>query len=245
MFFTVEMAELAKQLEEAGLSSKEAIVYLALMKYSPIGGGNLARLLNMDRTHTYGVLRNLVNKGLAGHIMVDNKRLFQPMSPQNLLNQIMQREQAIKTIIPDLMALEKIRPKPTVVNILEGKPGLRTIIRLLLESKTKEILVYGGTGKSYESLGYEMPHVARKTGLLKMKGRIITSEKLRGHSFTKLPNFTIRYIEELTPSSTMIFGDKVSINVFNQEPFAILIEDKSVAESYKKYFEYLWKLAKK
>ncbi len=238
------MVELTKQLEEAGLSSKEAIVYLVLLKHSPIGGGNLAQLLNMDRTHIYGVLRNLVNKGLAGHILVDKKRLFQAMSPQNLLNQIMQKEQTIKAIIPDLMALEKIRPKPTVVKILEGKQGLRTIIRLLLESKTKDILVYGGTGKSYEVMKYEMPHVARKIELLKMKGRIITSEKLRGHPFTKLPNFTIKYIEELTPSSTIIFGDKVSINIFNQEPSAILIEDKSVAESYKKYFEYLWQIAK-
>ncbi len=77
-----------------------------------------------------------------------------------------------------------------------------------------------------------------------MKGRIITGEKLHGYPFTKLPNFTIKYVEELTPSSTMIFGDKVSINVFNQKPFVILIEDKSVAESYRKYFEYLWRIAK-
>ena len=238
------MAELVKQLTEAGLSSKEAAVYVALLKQGPVGGGDLARLLNMDRAHTYNVLRNLVNKGLAGHTIVYNKRIFQATSPQNILNQIMQKEQVIKAIIPELMALEKIKPEPTVVKILEGKPGLRTIIGLLHESKAKEILVYGGTGKSYDVLKYEMPHVAKKTELLKMKGRIITSEKLRGHLFTKLPNFTIKYVEELTPSSTMIFGDKISINIFNEKPFVILIENKSVAESYKKYFEYLWDIAK-
>lgn len=239
------MVELVKQLEDAGLGNKEAIVYLALLKYGSVGGGLLAKLLNMDRTHTYGVVRNLVNKGLAGHVIVNNKKLFQAMSPQNLLNQIKQKEQVIKSIIPELIALEKIKPKPAVVKILEGKAGLRTTIRLLLESNAKEILVYGGTGKSYDLLKYEMPHVARKTELLKIKGRIITSEKLRGHPFTKLPNFTIKYVEKPTPSSTMIFGNRVSINVFNQTPFVILIEDKSVTESYRKYFEYLWKMAEK
>jgi len=234
------MAELTKKLEEAGLSSKEAEVYVALLKNDTIGGGDLAKLLNMDRTHTYNILRNLINKGLATYIIKNKKTLFQATSPKNLLNQIQKKEQIIKSIIPELETLEKIKPKPSIVRILEGKQGLRTIIRTLLESKIKEILVYGGTGKSYDVLKYEMPHIAKKTNLLKIKGKIITSEKLREHPFTKLPNFKIKYIEELTPSSTMIFGNKVSINVFNEKPFVILIEDKSVADSYKKYFNALW-----
>jgi len=239
------MAELIEQLEEAGLTTKESEIYIAMLKNSPISGGDLAKHLNMDRTHTYNILRNLINKGLVSHIVKDRKTLFQTTSPKNLLNQIQKKEQVIKSIIPDLLSLERVKIEPSVVNILEGKSGLRTTARLLLESKSKEILVYGGTGKSYDSLKYDLPHVAKKTELLKMNGRIITSEKLRKHAFTKLPNFKIRYIEELTPSSTMIFGDKVSINVFEEKPFVILIENKSVAESYKKYFEYLWRIAKK
>ncbi|MBU2616238.1 MAG: hypothetical protein KKC19_03985 [Nanoarchaeota archaeon] len=236
--------ELIKKLEEAGLSNKESEVYIALLKNSPISGGNLAKLLNMDRTHTYNILRNLINKGLASHIIKEKKTLFQTTSPKNLLNQIQKREQIIKSIIPDLSSLEKEKPKRSIVSILEGKSGLRTTARMLLESKTKEIMVYGGTGKSYDALEYELPHIAKKTGLLKMKGRIITSEELRKHPFTKLPNFKVKYIEELTPSSTMIFGDKVSINVFEEKLFVIIIENKFVVDSYKKYFEYLWKVSK-
>ncbi|MBI2671786.1 hypothetical protein HYX16_02535 [Candidatus Woesearchaeota archaeon] len=239
------MVELTKKLEEAGLCGKEAVVYVALLKEGPISGGDLAKRLGMDRTHTYNVLSNLVNKGLAGHIVFENKRHFQAASPNNLLNQIQQKEQVIKTTLPELIKLEKIQSQPAIVQVLEGKPGLRTLIRRLLESKSKEIVVYGGTGKSYDVLKYEMPHVAKKTELLKMKGRIITGEKLREHPFTKLPNFTMKYVEELTPSSTLIFDNNVSIQVFDEKPFVILIENKSVAESYRKYFEYLWKTAKK
>ncbi len=238
------MTELSKKLEESGLSSKEAKVYISLLKNSPISGGDLAKFLNMDRTHTYNILRNLINKGLASHIIKNKKTLFQTTSPKNLLNQIQKKEILIKSIIPNLLSLEKTKPKTSVVSILEGKSGLRTTARLLLESKAKEILVYGGTGKSYDILKYELPHIAKKTKSLKMKGKIITSKKLKGHPFTKLPNFKIKYIEELTPSSTMIFGNKISINVFNEKPFVILIEDNSIADSYKKYFKYLWKQAK-
>jgi len=239
------MVGLATKLRKAGLNEKESIVYIALLKSGPIGGGDLAKLLKMDRTHTYNVLNNLVNKGLSGHIWMGKKRMFEATSPKNILNQIEQRSLAIKEIIPELLAIEKMKSRSGVVRVLEGKEGLRTIIRLLFESKAKEIMVYGGTGKSYEILRYEMPHFAKKTLSLKLRGRIITSEKLREHPFTKLPNFQIKYINELTPSSTMIFGDRVSINVFGAMVFAILIEDQLVADSYKKYFEYLWKQANK
>ncbi|MFH1636862.1 MAG: helix-turn-helix domain-containing protein [Candidatus Woesearchaeota archaeon] len=240
------MVELAKELEEAGLSTKESIVYLALLKKGHIGGGDLAKSLNIDRAHTYNILRNLANKGLVNHIVKDKKTLFQTTSPKDLLNPIHKKEQIIKAIIPELELLEKAKPKSSAVTvrILEGKTGLRIVIRMLLESKAKEILVFGGTGKSYDVLKYEIPHVAKKTKLFKMKGRIITSEKLRGHPFTKLPNLKLRYIKETTPSSTMIFENKVAINVFDEKTVAILIESGPVVESYRKYFEYLWKIAK-
>ncbi|MBS3162543.1 hypothetical protein J4467_01345 [Candidatus Woesearchaeota archaeon] len=239
------MEELIRKLEETGLSEKESIVYLALLKNGSVFGSELAKILGMDRSHTYNILQNLINKGLASHIVKNKKILFQITSPKNLLNSIQQKEKIIQSIIPELEALEKIKYKSSAINIHEGKTGLRTVIRLILESRAKDMLVIGATGKSYEFLKYEMPHISKKTALLKIKGRLITSEKLRGHAFTKLPNFTIRYIEELTPSSILIFNNNVAINVFEEKPFVILIENKSIADSNKKYFEYLWKIAKK
>ena len=48
------------------------------------------------------------------------------------------------------------------------------------------------------------------------------------------------------PTSTEIYKNKTLIFILNPEdPMAILIESKAVAESFKKYFEILWKQAKK
>jgi len=237
--------ELDEKLKEIGLSSKEAKVYLGLLKNSPINGGDLSKLLNMDRTHTYNLLNNLLNKGLASYVLEKRKKLFIAASPKNLLNQIEKKKTLIKSILPDLENLEKLKKQPTTVRVLEGKEGLRTVTRMLFESKEKNLCVYGGTGKSYEALKYEMPHIAKETKTKLISGRIITGENLRGKSFTKLKNFQIKYIKDPTPSSTMIFKNKISINIFDEKIFVILIESKSVAESYRKYFEYLWKIASK
>jgi len=151
------MGHLNEQLKEIGLSNKESEVYIALLKNSPIGGGGLAKLLNMDRTHTYNVLSNLINKGLATHILKSNKKLFRSTSPKNLLNQVQKKETIINSILPELLKLEEIKKEPSNVRILEGKEGLRTMVRMLFDSEAKDICVFGGTGKSYESLKYEMP----------------------------------------------------------------------------------------
>lgn len=239
------MENLSAKLREIGLSNKESEVYVSLLKNSPIGGGDLAKLLNMDRTHTYNILNNLTNKGLATHILKNNKKLFRSTSPKNLLNQIQKKEIIIKSVLPELLKLEEVKKESSAVRILEGKEGLRTMVRMLFDSESKEICVFGGTGKSYDALKYEMPRIGETTKKIGIKGRIITGENLKDKLFTKLSNFNIRYIKEATPTSTMIFGDKVSINVFDEKIFVILIESKSVAESYKKYFEYLWKIASK
>lgn len=47
------------------------------------------------------------------------------------------------------------------------------------------------------------------------------------------------------PTSTNIFKDTVAILIWEYNPIILVIESKSVAESYRQYFEFLWKLAKK
>ena len=48
------------------------------------------------------------------------------------------------------------------------------------------------------------------------------------------------------PTSTEIYKNKTLIFILNSEdPMAILIESKAVADSFRKYFEMLWKQAKK
>ncbi|MFC1801366.1 helix-turn-helix domain-containing protein [Nanoarchaeota archaeon] len=67
-----------------------------------------------------------------------------------------------------------------------------------------------------------------------------------GRKRTKMKLAEVKYMkEELeTPAWIVIFNDfVVTINVHG-EPTCFLIEDKNSAESYKKYFEILWKQAK-
>ena len=45
-------------------------------------------------------------------------------------------------------------------------------------------------------------------------------------------------------TETNIQGDRVAITVWSEEPLLFLINDKFVAESYKKFFEAMWRNSK-
>jgi hypothetical protein len=111
--------------------------------------------------------------------------------------------------------------------------------------KAKEVCFFGATGKSYDVLKFETPHIAKKAQKLGIKGRMITSKKFKKHEMTRLPNIKVRYLEELeSPATTSVYDNKVTIHVLTDKPIIIIIKNKDIADSYRNYFEFLWKQAK-
>ena len=76
-----------------------------------------------------------------------------------------------------------------------------------------------------------------KTQLLLRKGRKEISGKDSEH----------RYLPGLSesPAVTNIYGDKIAIIVWTDEPEAIVIENAAAAKAYKSYFDFMWKHSKK
>jgi hypothetical protein len=78
-----------------------------------------------------------------------------------------------------------------------------------------------------------------------MKGRMITTKKFKKHEMTKIPYLKVKYLEETeSPATTSIYDDTVAIHVLTDKPIVIIIKNREIAESYKNYFEFLWKKTK-
>ena len=75
--------------------------------------------------------------------------------------------------------------------------------------------------------------------------RIVTSRSFKG----KVPRKKLQIIKFLdiefkNLSSTFIYDDKIAIFMWVEDPIAILMENKELADSYRNYFQVLWKTAK-
>jgi len=49
---------------------------------------------------------------------------------------------------------------------------------------------------------------------------------------------------EESPAVTNIYGDKIAIIIWTDEPEGIIIENALAAKAYKSYFDFMWKHSK-
>ncbi|MCK5290107.1 MAG: winged helix-turn-helix transcriptional regulator [Candidatus Aenigmarchaeota archaeon] len=236
------MDSILDKLKKAGLSGNESKIYLELLKRGSISASSLAKKMGMDRTLVYQILNNLIDKGLVNYINKENRRYYEATSPDCLLAGIKERENIVMSVIPDLKKIERQVDVEQKINIYEGKNGIRLLMEDVMQSA--DVCVFGASGKSFDIIPYDMPSLIRKSLKTDMKVRMITDKEFKGHSMTKLPNISVRYLEEVkSPATTTIYGDTVAINVSTDKPIVIFIKNRDVSESYKNYFEFLWKKA--
>ncbi|MFH1972541.1 MAG: helix-turn-helix domain-containing protein [archaeon] len=235
------MDRLLEKLRNAGLTGNESKIYLELLKKEELSANELAKSISMDRTLTYTVLNHLIDKGLVGHIIKGNKKIFNALDPENLLNPVREKTAYIKDIIPELKEIEKIVDTKQEINLYEGKEGIRAFGRLLM--KHTQFFSFGATGRAYDVL-YESPLLAKEMIKRGCSGKLITSPKYVKHPM-KIKNFQMRFLDIKSEATTTIFGDYISIHLIKEKPLIIVIKNKFIAESYKSHFDVLWNVAKK
>ncbi|MEK6917784.1 MAG: helix-turn-helix domain-containing protein [Nanoarchaeota archaeon] len=232
-------------LEKIGLSPNESKCYLTLLKIGSASANEISRKSGIHRVSVYDALRGLHEKGLVSQITKSSKLLFEAANPEKISDLIEAKENQIKetkNIIPELVEMFKSAKEKQEVHSFKNLAGIKTIFGEMLNSKT-EILDFGAEYKIKDFLPYDYSKWDKERVKKKIKMRIVANEKIKP---VKIPLTTIKFIpsEFNSKVSTYIFDGKVALVMWVESPIGIIIEHKSVYESYKSYFEYLWKTAK-
>src|SRR3989344_3753845 len=117
--------EIDEKLKEAGLTGNEARAYLELTRRGQLSANQISKNIGMDRTLTYTVLNNLIEKGMANYVIQGNKKRFNASSPENLLNPLKEQEAYIQDLLPDLKSIKKFVGIVQETSVYEGKEGVR------------------------------------------------------------------------------------------------------------------------
>lgn len=230
-----------------GLVKNEAKVYLALLKLGSASISEISKKSNVERTLIYGIIEKLMDKGLVSSIVKINKKYFEPAEPEKVLDILKEKQKIIEDAMPELKDLYKSENKKQEVSHFKGKEGAKTILEILLKENTKEWRVFGTTGKTSEMLSWYLPQFHRKRIEKKILFKAIYSKESldRAKDVKKLKLTEVKLLPEeyMTPTHINAVGDKVGIILWSEEPLGILIENKEIADSFKNYFELLWKIA--
>jgi sugar-specific transcriptional regulator TrmB len=227
---------------DLGFSENEAKIYLELLNRGEMLAGNISKNTRINRRTTYDSLQRLIEKGYVGFNVSANRKIFFAMNPEVIIKNLEELKERAKEIIPKL----SIKQEENKVIVYQGKKGIRNILNLILDSK--DYVSYGSTSHFPEVMKHDYDLFQNMKKKLKIKARTILSSSIRKTEYKKIaiPTTNFKFLSDnLTgPTSTFIFNNNVAIFIWEEPYFAVLIENKATYDSFKEYFEELWKIAK-
>jgi len=247
-----------KILEEIGFSKGEIKVYFALLELGEATIGPISKKAGITPAKTYPILNKLQEKGLITHIIKSDTMYFQLFNPKRILNFLEDKEkkisiqkQELKQLIPRLSLIQK-QEAMQCATVYETFNGIKTLYDEALEylHKHKEDFIGFTLGEEYKSeqanLFFQNYDAKRKS--LGIKTRLLGLENQKEFlkkNYPKDKNIEIRYLDHALPTGIIIYGDKVATLLWDKTPVAFVISSKQNAISYRKFFEDLWKIAKR
>jgi sugar-specific transcriptional regulator TrmB len=239
------MPSLEEQLVEFGFSIQEARIYVMLLREQDSSAGVISAKTGINRRTTYDSLTRLEEKGFVGHTISANRQVFFAMKPELIVDRLKDLEHQAQSLLPSLRALRSPADAANVI-IFKGRKGIRNVLRLVLESKM--YVSFGSMGQFPEVMRHDFDWFQREKKERGIRTRTLLSRETRVNASIALATSTTKFrflSSTLTGStSTFIFNGKVSIFIWDEPLYAILIESENVFRSYEEYFEALWEMAR-
>lgn len=241
-------------LEEIGLTEGESKVYLSLLRLGSSTIGKIIKEAQVSNSKIYDILDRLNKKGLVGISLINNVRHFEAKNPSVMNELIAKKEETIKKLkknLPRMQEMYKYAEPIQEAEILQGIAGIKTFNEIVLSKLEKGDVFYilGAPREANDLLGayFQDWHERRVRKGVGCKILYNWDAKDLAEKRSKTPLTEVRFLPAhiKTPALVDIGKDYVATLLFGERPLCIVIKNKKIYESYRTYFEILWKTAKK
>jgi len=237
----------SENLSELGLSKREAKTYLSLLELGSTTVSHIVRKTGIPSSKIYEVLERLQRKGLVSYVLVGGVRHYQSSDPKIILQQLDEKREKIKKILPVLISKQKLAKKQSV-ELYEGQKAVFAMFANLIRyGRRNELYMVFSVGEEIKNQKvhrfFKILSARRKAR--GMNVRLIRTERNRPSWKKKHTKVKIRYTPFDFPQGITVFRDTVIVLMWEDVPYAIKIDSKIFADSFRKFFLQLWKSAKK
>jgi len=240
-------------LAEIGLTRSEVAVYLALLELGSSTTGPIIKQAGIASGKAYLILDKLREKGLVTSSLISGTKHYQAKDPERLLDylkekeeRLRKKEEELRRLIPVLKARYDERQYTPLAEVYEGTKGFKTfyewVLRTLRRGDTLNVMgVPREANERFEAylLDWNKRRIAKG-----IRMRILYNHNCRDFGVVRewMPLTDVRYMKSAfeTPACIDIFKEYVvTINV-HTTPVCFLIRSTESAETYKRYFDFLW-----
>lgn len=246
-------------LKRIGMTESETKVYLALLRLGSSSKGKLIKEAKIAPSKIYEVTDKLIERGLCSTAIRNGVKHFMAAPPSRIKDflhkkheEIVHEEKELEHIMPKLQSYYNNIPSEVRVEVFIGWKGMETVYVNLLDlaKRGDDVYIIGaGTGENERKLELFYTKHGRTAFNKNLNVKVIFNEGSRKYISNIEKNikkaYNKKFLFEYTPTEVLIFKERIAIIIRRDEPLVILIQDKETADSFKKYFEELWKIAKK
>lgn len=235
-----------KLLQDLGLTETESKIYLCLLKKGSSQTGVIAKDTGIHRRTIYDSIERLIEKGLVSYISHNNTKFFEAIDPERLLNILKEKQDKINLILPELKNLHKNTREKKETLFFRGKESIKSVFDDQI-NVGNEILFIGKGMNVNEIIKFYFPKFDAKRIEKNIPIKMLFDNLARDiESIKKIQLADIKYIPASysSPMSLYIYGNNVSIVLWSNDPTAVLIRQKEVAEGFREHFNILWQIGK-
>jgi len=235
------------ELQNLGLSDKEASVYLAALELGTDTVQRIAAKAKVKRVTTYVVLETLMKKGLVSKVEKEKKTFYVAEEPERLgrfldalIKELNFKKNNLAPLLKQLSLIDNVKTNKPIVRFFEGREGVDTLIddfykELASEKeKTEKNRAPLYLAYSRDLLNkYFPPEEIKKNRDVRVKANVeaiaLFNQAKSDEKFIKSKSYRLSDKNYPFPCDIAIFKDKIRMISLGSEPSAILIIDKNLA----------------
>ena len=239
------------------MSKAEIKVYIALLELGSVPSGKIVKETELRKSTVYESIRRLQEKGLASYIIKESMKHFEAAEPERIIDFIHEQKRKLndteskaKEFIAELKKVSGVLKPHAEAHVLSGIEGFKTMRRDVLRNAKGEHLLIGAISRESEVMPGFFEDWNRQRQKKKIYIKILHKESAKQKAMAKkdfMGNyFATKFLpdEIESPAIINIYGDRVVDVLWKKShPICFMLINKEIADSYRKYFYYLWKLA--
>jgi sugar-specific transcriptional regulator TrmB len=238
---------LQRLLEEIGIRSDDARVYLFLLEYPRSKISLVSQSLNINRTTIYLIINRLIKKNLINEAFDGWKKYYEAQNPSVLKELLIQNQSKLEESLPLFDELIS-KDSPEIIKYYTTKSAIRTLYNSLIQKIQPKTWYYVFTNQAdwlEQDEDFFLDFINKRNKMnLNIKMIFCNSQVAMDHlKLQQSQNIEIKVYNNLNPVMTNLIitpGSFVMHNLDKGEYRAVCINDSSTITSFKEIFETLW-----
>ena len=235
-------------LSKLDFSRGEQEVYEVLLNSGRLPVSVIQEKTGIERRNIYDILSKLIDKGLVAYVTENKKRYFRITHPNKILGFIedqesvlQEKKELVNEEMPELLELYNTSRSDIQAEIFRGKEGVKAVWEEML-NYNKNYFIGGGW-----YVIDEMPHYWRSYNRRRKEHGVhwynLARYDVRKRKPPERKGISVRYLPKEfsgSPNVIFVYGNKVANVLWQGGFFAFVIENKEIADNYRRYHQYLW-----